>query len=239
MIRPLESITRGRISRRTIDRQLYYFIPAGTPALVHDTKAKGSQLPTAEGGTKSRWMVAVKMFQEQPIFWCPRTKMETKSKSYTAFKTRRGIHYSQIIGLPQFPTTRRQRPLPGDFSERITIVLPDQTPMDSLTEHPEGVPIQSMKQAPSDLDISYSFTTSSRVGGVGEHCGPKRESDQVRRRDRGAHHERENHQTEETNNNQTISTTNCQTWKYNRMLGRPIFRATTHRTMGHARSHQS
>ena len=153
MIRPLESITRGRISRRTIDRQLYYFIPAGTPALVHDTKAKGSQLPTAEGGTKSRWMVAIKLFEEQPIFWCPRTKLETKSKSYTAFKTRRGIHYSQIIGLPQFPTTRRQRPLPGDFSERITIVLPDQTPMDNLTEHPEGVPIQSMKHAPGDLDI--------------------------------------------------------------------------------------
>ena len=87
VVRPLEFFTRGRTSRRMIDRQLTYFVSAGTPCLVHDIHMKGSTI-----APKARWMVAIRMFNEQLILWCPRTNAETKTKSFTAFKLRSGIY---------------------------------------------------------------------------------------------------------------------------------------------------
>ena len=88
-MRPLEHATQGYVSRRQIDRELYYFVPIGTPCLVHDEKAKGSQLPHSSGdGCKSQWMIADGMYREQVLFWNPRTNRTIKSKSYTTFALR-------------------------------------------------------------------------------------------------------------------------------------------------------
>ena len=51
--RPLELFTDGKYSRSQIDREISYYVPIGTPCLVHDTKAKGSTL-----GPKVRWGIA-------------------------------------------------------------------------------------------------------------------------------------------------------------------------------------
>ena len=42
--RPLEVITAGFYSRKQIDRELSYYVPIGTPALVHNTKVTGSSI---------------------------------------------------------------------------------------------------------------------------------------------------------------------------------------------------
>ena len=62
--RPLELITGGFYSRRQIDRELSYYIHIGTPALVHNNKAKGSTL-----GPKSQWGVAVGMHQRESYIY--------------------------------------------------------------------------------------------------------------------------------------------------------------------------
>ena len=88
----LEEATQGAYSRRQIYREVYYFVPIGTPCLVHDEKAKGSQLPFNDDGNtagcKSAWMIADGMYREQVLFWNPRTNRTVKSKAYTAFTLR-------------------------------------------------------------------------------------------------------------------------------------------------------
>ena len=49
--RPLEIVTVGQYSRRQIDGELSYYVPGGTPCLVHDTEALGSTI-----GPKARCM---------------------------------------------------------------------------------------------------------------------------------------------------------------------------------------
>ena len=47
---PIEILTRGYVSRRRVHRELSYYVPVGTPCLVHDPKVKGSTI-----GPKVRW----------------------------------------------------------------------------------------------------------------------------------------------------------------------------------------
>jgi hypothetical protein len=117
--RPLEIITRGLYSRRQIDRELSYFISIGTPALVHEVKAKGSTL-----GPKSQWGIAIGMYREIVEFWSPHTNATRLSKSYTAFKLRPGMNFAQFLALPKMPTTQRSAAIPSDFYETVVIQLP-------------------------------------------------------------------------------------------------------------------
>ena len=147
---PLELITRGKISRRMIYNQLYYFLMIGTPALVHDAAIAGSRLPTQGVGTnmvadcKSRWMVAYGMYRDQVVFWDPRTNDTCRSKSYTAFKLRRGMNFAQILGCKMPKATEKSRPLSGDFNEKVVIHLPKSRQVEDLTPHIDGDPIQKV-----------------------------------------------------------------------------------------------
>ena len=142
-MRPLESATNGFISRRQIDKELYNFVPVGTPVLVHDEKALGSQLPhSLNQGCKSSWMVARGMYRDQLLCWNPRTGHTTKTRSFTAFTLRRGMNFSQVIDAKMPKETARMRPLPGDFTEKVTIHLPLANNDVVDTIHPEGEPIQ-------------------------------------------------------------------------------------------------
>lgn len=116
--RPLEMITRGRYSRRQIDRELSYFLQAGTPALVHDKAVKGSTL-----APKVRWGVAWGMYREQVVFLCPITKSTFRSKSFVAFDLQHGVNYSQFLGLPAIESARKSLPLPGDTYDKVTVQL--------------------------------------------------------------------------------------------------------------------
>jgi site-specific DNA-cytosine methylase len=119
LARPLELLTRGSYSRRQINRELSYYIPIGTPALVHDTHARGSTL-----GPKSQWGVAVGMYRESVEFWSPHTNATRLSKSFTAYKLRQGMNFAQFLNLPAMPTTRKEAAVPDDFKEHVVIQLP-------------------------------------------------------------------------------------------------------------------
>jgi hypothetical protein len=147
---PLEMITRGKVSRRMIYNQLYYFLNIGTPALVHDATIAGSRLPTQDvdaglvADCKSRWMVAYGMYRDQVVFWDPRTNDTCRSKSYTAFKLRKGMNFAQMLGCKMPNATAKSRPLPGDLTERVIVHLPDIRQMDPMAPNTNGDPVQKV-----------------------------------------------------------------------------------------------
>ena len=109
-VRPLEALTRGYYSRRQIDRELSYYVPTGTPCMVHDTSVIGSSL-----APKVRWGIARGMYREQVIFMDPFSRARFKSKSYTAYCLKYGINWSQLLGLGEIQSTRKQMALPEDM----------------------------------------------------------------------------------------------------------------------------
>ena len=164
--RPLEICTGGFYSRRQIDRELSYFIPVGTPALVHDVKTKGSTL-----APKTVWGIAVGMYREAVKFWIPHTDGIRQTKSFTAYKLRAGLNYAQFLGLPEIKTTQRSTAIPDDFREKVVIQLPEMlgNPAEALRE----VPVQSVKHTsgtePPKLAITHtqhqSGTPATELGG--------------------------------------------------------------------------
>ena len=122
--RPLEIATNYQYSRRQIDRELSYYIPVGTPCLVHDTLAKGSSLTP-----KVRWGIACGMYRETVKFRCPFVHSTFHSKSYTAYKLRHGLSYTTFLGLKPVDSTRRGLVLPGDelIPEHMILQLPKPT----------------------------------------------------------------------------------------------------------------
>ena len=157
--RPLEEFTGGQISRRTIDRQLSYYVAPGTPCLVHDISVKGSDI-----ATKTRWMVAKAMYNEQVIFWCPKTRAEVKTKSYTAFRMRPGVHWTQVCGVDMPAPTKRSLLLSTDMTEKITIQLqePKMNEGDSPTHH-LGPPVKSIKHTAPDVPAPIVTQSTMRA----------------------------------------------------------------------------
>ena len=168
VVRPLEFFTRGRTSRRMIDRQLTYFVSAGTPCLVHDIHMKGSTI-----APKARWMVAIRMFNEQLILWCPRTNAETKTKSFTAFKLRSGIHWTSVIGIDLPAAATKSRPLKEDFKDKVTIQLLDPMLVSTDTADPaimaikhtsDLIPAPLVVQTPAGKDLRGSVDVIDSQG---------------------------------------------------------------------------
>ena len=108
-MRPLEAVTRGFYSRRQIDRELSYYIPVGTPCLVHDSEVLGSAVEP-----KVRWGIAKGMYREQVVFMCPYSKAIFRSKSYVSYRLRDGMNYATFLGLPPLESTRKAMGLPED-----------------------------------------------------------------------------------------------------------------------------
>ena len=162
--RPLEVVTGGAYSRRQIDRELSYFVAPGTPVLVHDPKVKGSQFQP-----KASWWVARGMHREQIILWSPFTHATRKSKSYTAFKLARGLSYQRFLSLEPEPPSRRQRQLPTDFNEAVTIKM-QRLPEDLVdrSQHPitGQQPLIAVQHAVEQYDEHYnSRLTQLESGG--------------------------------------------------------------------------
>ena len=86
-VRPLEALTRGAYSRRTIDKELSTFLPLRMPALVNIPKVKGSALRS-----KPRWGIAMGMLGSQVEFMCPFKMAQFWSKSFVAFKLKGGLN---------------------------------------------------------------------------------------------------------------------------------------------------
>lgn len=152
---------------------MYDFVPIGTPCLVHDEKAKGSQLPFNDDGNtagcKSAWMIADGMYREQVLFWNPRTNRTVKSKAYTAFTLRRGLNFEQMVGVKMPADNARMKPIPGDMNELITIQLPEMKENIEAERQPDGNPIAKMKHFSLDNNITApqitQVITDSELGG--------------------------------------------------------------------------
>jgi hypothetical protein len=112
MARPLELLTRFCYSRRQIDRELSYYVPVGTPCLVHDPRIKGSALRP-----KTRWGIACGMYREQVWFYCPFTKSKWRSKSYSAYRLKSGINPWQFLRLPEPKSSRKSMDIPQDIQD--------------------------------------------------------------------------------------------------------------------------
>lgn len=111
--RPLEMITYGWMSRRQCNLELSAFVLPGTLVLVHDAKALGSDL----GRHKSEWLVAQSMLGRQLIAYCPTTKQERKTSSYSVFEGPTGVHWRDQLGVKYEPS-KASRPLAGDVDAR-------------------------------------------------------------------------------------------------------------------------
>lgn len=116
--RPLELYTDGYYSRKQIDRELSYFVPVGTPCLVHEPEVKGSSI-----APKVRWGIAAGMDREVCKFMCPYTGAIRRSKSYVAYKLKDGLSYTQFLGLKPKLTARRSVQLPGDGEDIPSLQL--------------------------------------------------------------------------------------------------------------------
>ncbi len=86
---PIEMFYRGQYSRRQVYRELSYYVPVGTPCIVHDNKVKGSALKP-----KVLYGIARGMYREQVFFICPFTGVARRSKSYTAMRLPEGVNYA-------------------------------------------------------------------------------------------------------------------------------------------------
>ena len=110
-IRPLEALTRGAYSRRTIDKELSTFLPLGMPGLVNQHTVRGSLLKS-----KARWGIAMGILGSQCEFMCPFKLTQFWSKSFVGFKLRGGLNYAQVLGLPEVG----QLPGAGHNTEPLT-----------------------------------------------------------------------------------------------------------------------
>jgi site-specific DNA-cytosine methylase len=115
--RPYEIFTKKFYSRRQIDRELSYFIPVGTPALIQ-TDADGAHLQP-----KTRWGIAINMYREQVTFMCPYTLATFRSKSFAAFELKDGMNFRQFLNMKPMVSSRRSAQIPTDFDETITVDL--------------------------------------------------------------------------------------------------------------------
>jgi site-specific DNA-cytosine methylase len=160
--RPIELLTGGYISRRQCDRELSYWVAPGTPALVHDHKAKGSQMDRL----KSSWKVAWGMYREQVIWWSPWTRAISHSKSYTAFKLNRGVSFIQWLNLTGLSELKRSADLPGDFNEKVVIKFPA-LPADVIDNAKKAVamrqPLLTVKHSTELQDNPAVFNTYPTV----------------------------------------------------------------------------
>ena len=152
---PIEIGTSGRHSRRQVHRELAYYLPTGRLALVHEPKAKGSQLKP-----KCRWGIAWGMYREQVVFRCPFTGSTFRSKSYFAFETEDHLNCYQFLGIPARTTTRQKLYVKGDNDVKIDVQLPKVTEPRTLPQ----IPIITIQSATESGVVKQNVERSERTG---------------------------------------------------------------------------
>lgn len=146
--RPIEILSKGSFSRSMCDNLLYYYVPYGTPCLIHLPKVKGSSL-----NPKVRWGVAIGMTGDTPHFKCPITKDTFRSKSYVAIALHKGVSYYDLFGLER-PTV----------NSRVDIIFqkPHGKPFRSISlELLSGFADDAMRTLPASVS-----TRGQKWGGV-------------------------------------------------------------------------
>ena len=65
-------------------------------------------------GKDCRWGIASGMLRDYPIWRCPYTQVEFRSKSYSAYKLKQGVNYAQLLKMPPLQSTQKAMQIPGD-----------------------------------------------------------------------------------------------------------------------------
>ena len=156
--------TDFQYSRKQINRELSYHVPVGRLALTHIVSAKGSAI-----APKTKWGVCIEMYREQPRWWSPFNDAKWRTKSFTAFKTRAGLNFMHVLGLPVKSGSCKGAELPAAEFGNIDIVLPDmdQTRVCKALEL-EAPAITRLKIASDD---ELSSNTLSKID-CDEKCEP-------------------------------------------------------------------
>ena len=94
---PLEAITVGRVSRRECYRRLHHLVPVGTPCLIENKRVINSNIAK----TRAKWVVAMRMEKDLPIFMCPWTRATYRSKDYLEFHLPVGTNFFSFFKLEQ------------------------------------------------------------------------------------------------------------------------------------------
>ena len=94
---PLEAITVSRVSRRECYRRLHHLVPVGTPCLIENKRVINSNIAK----TRAKWVVAMRMEKDLPIFMCPWTRATYRSKDYLEFHLPVGTNFFSFFKLEQ------------------------------------------------------------------------------------------------------------------------------------------
>ena len=92
---PWEEVSKGTVSRAECQRVLHHAQPIGTPALLFDSKVKGSSLRK----TKGKWGVFISMERSLPLFLNPWTNQILRCKDYFMYTLRRGQGFFEFFGI--------------------------------------------------------------------------------------------------------------------------------------------
>ena len=112
---PIELLFHHYISRNQVYRELDCYVAVGTPALCHLPKVKGSSLEP-----KVRWGIAIGQRGKVTKWLCPFSSSRFKSRSFSAFKLKSGLNWSQFLGLGDIAPSAQSRMLPQDEDLTLT-----------------------------------------------------------------------------------------------------------------------
>ena len=118
-VRPSERLSqdshgRAKISRRTCDKIMQHMITVGTPCLVTIPNTKGSDIVNL---ARTRWGIMHHMLEDMPVFECPWTGSQFRSKSYHAAELPHGVSAYEWLGLPIPPLPKLSFQRQGDLLE--------------------------------------------------------------------------------------------------------------------------
>ena len=120
---PIERLFHGYVSRHQVYRELDNYVRVGTPALCHLPKVKKNTLEP-----RVRWGIAIGIRGKVVKWECPFSGVRFRNRSFQAFHLRRGLNYSQFLGLGDIAPGPQSRMLPQDTGVKWTIELPEVRP---------------------------------------------------------------------------------------------------------------
>ena len=94
---------------------------------------------------------------------CPYTRAEVKTKSYTAFKLRTGVHWTQVCGIAMPAPTKRSLLLSTDLTEKITVQLSPPN-LDGNNIHHLGQPVTAIKHTDKTTAAPSVTQTGHKAG---------------------------------------------------------------------------
>jgi hypothetical protein len=171
-IRPLEQLTRGRISRSDCNQLLHCLVPVGALCLVHQSQLRGSNMATPT----CRWGIAAGMLDKVCAFFDPWSGPKSArffSKNWIHLRLPAGMGYAAALNIKQTPsnTAPARLTIPPDARDlklKNIISIPD---LASITAPARRVwsPVTSLKTGPLHEGSTPSIIMTDDNGRIYAH----------------------------------------------------------------------